>query len=252
MNPDLSPAVFVQPPPAGTQPYRMLSAARPAGLGMTGPHSELILWTVGDEASLGNRAVPVAGGGSYFPPSAPARQPCSHRLDVLDHRLRNVVQHGNTMFALQVGSVSPSVQNSYVRVYRLEFVAPPHVADPVTLSPDAGVWYYNPAIAVGPQGNLVATFNRSSAAGGDFASIWTATLPAGATAWDPPQHVKTSVGCYSHDRLEPPVPRFGSGSFRWGESAGASPDPNGSGVWVYNVYAAASKKWGTWLTKVEF
>lgn len=106
---------------------------------------------------------------------------------------------------------------------------------------------YYPAASVNAAGDRTMVYTRSSPT--QFASAFYAGISAGATSCTPdfcPFHpvdseaqLQAGQGSYvQFDTATPP-------RNRWGDYLGASPDPDGTGIWIHGEFAAAGNLWAT-------
>ncbi|MFQ3596838.1 MAG: T9SS type A sorting domain-containing protein [Chloroherpetonaceae bacterium] len=100
-----------------------------------------------------------------------------------------------------------------------------------------GFWHTYPAIMVDQDDNLAITFSRSGQT--EFiGAYYTWKLSSDATL-RPSETIQAGRGNY--------VVTFGGTRNRWGDYNGIALDPNGSGIWMFTEYAAATNTWGNWL-----
>jgi hypothetical protein len=231
------------------------------------------LWEVSDGALVEATTLQMQGGdqySSYRNLGAPqgdcgAIGGSPPGLDVLDSRLHNAVYHDDVIWASQTSRAgSPSI----VRAYRITL---PADDDPAQLDhqsalkvprSDTGVHHFNPAVMPTSDTTAVLAFNQSSASERPSIQVAEGQMSSGVWSWDAPEPIKVSGTCYRHRDFEPAIPSItshptctGPGALnpcRWGESTGISLDPDGTGVWVYGVYAESYEdmKWGTFLAEV--
>lgn len=102
----------------------------------------------------------------------------------------------------------------------------------------AGADYYYPAVSVNASDNKTMVFSRSSPT--DFAGTRYVGIPSSTACTlciDGPETVLRD-GQASYVSLD------GIGRNRWGDYLGASPDPDGRGIWVAGEFAATGNQWG--------
>jgi hypothetical protein len=114
--------------------------------------------------------------------------------------------------------------------------------------PSAGHAYY-PMVAANSAGNRTMVYSRSSAtefAGARFVGIPPTTSCTG--CFDGPETaLAAGQNTYARNCLTPvPVMGCTDARNRWGDYSGASPDPDGTGVWIRGEYASATQdQWAT-------
>ena len=181
--------------------------------------------------------IPVA---VYSYPTQPPQQGTTDRPFLFEPRFWSCIQRGGSIWAVH------HVNNDRVRVRWYEirlngwpngFTAP-SVAQWGEIDAGQGIHTYFPAITVDALGNAAVTFARSSA--NEYISMYTAKRavddPAG--SFQPMQLVKASSAPDT--------------SGRWGDYAGASPDPDAQGrLWLAHEWTNGGG-WRTWITEVEF
>ncbi|MCH2138772.1 MAG: hypothetical protein MK074_06950, partial [Phycisphaerales bacterium] len=112
----------------------------------------------------------------------------------------------------------------------------PTLASSGEIDMGAGIYTFFPAIAVDADDNVAIVFARS--ADDEYPSMWRTVRAAGDAAgtFQPPQLVKASV--------------TGHSGGRWGDYAGASPDPANGAIWLAHEWRAAGG-WSTWIDRAQ-
>jgi hypothetical protein len=116
--------------------------------------------------------------------------------------------------------------------------------------PSAGHAYY-PMVAANAAGNRTMVYSRSSTT--EFAGAWfvgVAPTTSCTGCFDGPETtLHAGQNTYVRNCLTPtPLPPCTDPTNRWGDYSGASPDPDGIGIWILGEYASGTQtQWATQL-----
>lgn len=109
----------------------------------------------------------------------------------------------------------------------------------------ADVDYYYPAVTVNASGNKTMVYSRSSSS--EFAGSSYVGIPVNSactTCVEGPE-ISLQAGQNTYVRIDSGDPKKRN---RWGDYLGASPDPDGTGIWIHGEFASATAN--AWATQV--
>src|SRR5512132_47028 len=186
--------------------------------------------------------------GSYSAPPDATQPNGALEIDTNDTRLLYAFwQNGKLVSGQNFACSSPAV--SCIAFDEFDVSAFPTIT---TLNdwflPSAGHAYY-PMVAANSAGNRTMVYSRSSST--EFAGAWFVGIPpttsCGGCFEGPETMLHAGENTYVRNCLTPvPVPMCDDPSNRWGDYSGASPDPDGTGVWIRGEYASATQdQWAT-------
>ena len=235
------------------QPAQMFGASTADGEFLVNAHSQggnastLDVWRITNSAECcnGDATGPTLSHNSQavksYSAAAGARQPGSTtRINTGDTRLLYAFWKGGNLSTGQTIACGTGGADACLGFTELNLSSFPTIStvnDWAYQSP--GVDYYYPAVAVNSAGDKTMVFSRSSSS--EFASARYIGIPSSSdctVCQDGPEQVLHNGG-NSYVRLD----NFGRN--RWGDYSGASPDPNGTGVWVAGEFAdTVADEWG--------
>jgi hypothetical protein len=115
--------------------------------------------------------------------------------------------------------------------------------------PSAGHAYY-PMVAANSAGNRTMVYSRSSTT--EFAGAWFVGIPPTTSCtgcFDGPETaLHAGQNTYARNCFTPTRLTCNDARNRWGDYSGASPDPDGRGVWIRGEYASATQN--EWATQI--
>jgi hypothetical protein len=171
--------------------------------------------------------------GSFGPPAGAHQAGSKKGIDAGDSRLLYAIWKGgelSTGQSVACGSKGADSCASYIEVNVSDFPVVSTTNDWVYGA--AGHDYYYPAVTVDSSGNKTMVFSESSSS--EFAGVRYVRVSPSTTCSscvDGPETILKDGQSYYNKK-------------RWGDYFGASPDPNGTGIWVAGEFAAARNTWG--------
>jgi hypothetical protein len=101
---------------------------------------------------------------------------------------------------------------------------------------------YYPMVAANSAGNRTMVYNRSTTT--EFVGAWFVGIPPASTCTGCADGPETAL----HAGQNTYVVLDSAGSNRWGDYSGASPDPDGTGIWIRGQYASNTQN--VWATDI--
>jgi hypothetical protein len=223
------------------QPAQMLGATASDGMILVDAHggggngSTLEVWRITNPQNCctANPSAPNIqqtshGVGSYAPPPLAQQLNSTTGIDAGDSRLLYAVWQGGKLFTGHSIAWN-SGADSRAGYYELNVASYPTVStlQDVAFGLD-GFDYYYPAVAPNSGGNKTMVFSRSGSS--EFASARYVGIDSSGNT-DSSATLRAGQSAYNQNR--------------WGDYLGASPDPDGTGVWIAGQFAAATQDdWG--------
>ena len=174
---------------------------------------------------------------TYAYPSQVPQQGTSTQHYLFEPRFWSCVYRNGSIWAVH----HVNGQRARVRWYEIDMrgwpisTQTPVLAQSGELDMGSGIYTFFPAIAVDRDDNVAIVFAHG--ASNEYTSIWRAVRsPEDATGtFQSPELVKSSTAPET--------------SGRWGDYAGASPQPGGGAIWLAHEWRPSSS-WSTWIDKV--
>jgi hypothetical protein len=108
---------------------------------------------------------------------------------------------------------------------------------------DPGFWHNYPAVMVDQDQNMAITYSQSDT-GHYIGAYYTSRLASDPVGLQSSKPLQTGKGNY--------VVTFSGNRNRWGDYMGIALDPvDDYNIWMFNEYAAATNKWGTWVGELR-
>src|SRR5262249_17370273 len=137
----------------------------------------------------------------------------------------------------------PSGTGILVRHYDEDVSSWPSVSGTTEDYWDGSSFHYYPAVAVSPWGDVALVYSRSSTA--EYSGAQWTIKPQEEPIYQSSQTLKAGERYYGNPPDTPTT------VYRWGDYAGAAPDPVTGGLWFINMYASTTgtgvATQGTWV-----
>ncbi|MFO0981683.1 MAG: hypothetical protein U1E76_08010 [Planctomycetota bacterium] len=177
----------------------------------------------------------TVGVGSYSIPPRADQPGGADSIDAGDCRTQDVVYSGGALYTSYATGYNWGSGNVAAIKYNKINVFNNDVELDVIYGAD-GFDYYFPSIYTSNSNDIYLVFTRSSQS--EYASMRHTARLTTDDMTQPSAQLKAGESYY--------------GSFRWGDYSGICRDPDGLGVWVFSMYAAAGGAWGTWIGELQF
>jgi hypothetical protein len=232
------------------QPAQMFGASASTGEFLVNAHggggtgSTLDVWRITNAAECcdGDATGPTLshnshGVGSYGPAAGARQNGSPTRIDTGDSRLLYAFWRGgklSTGHTVACGSGGADACTGYTELDLSSYPTISTVNDWALQT--AGVDFYYPAVAANARGYKTMVYSRSSSS--EFVSARFVGIPPSSvctSCFDGPETILRPGGAvYVRGEDDP------HGRNRWGDYSGASPDPNGQGVWIAGEFATTN------------